>query len=64
LTKVLTCEYCKQHHKESPTHDGYHSSEHIYFSFKKKMFSNKKIKNKNEIKKLGDGVQLTGGLLS
>jgi hypothetical protein len=28
---------------------------HIYFSFKKKMFSNNKIKNKNEIKKLGEG---------
>jgi hypothetical protein len=27
LTKVLTCEYCKQHHEESPTHDGCHSSE-------------------------------------
>ena len=29
---------------------------HIYFSFKQKMFSNKKkikIKNKNEIKKIG-----------
>jgi hypothetical protein len=31
---------------------------------KKKCFQIKKIKNENEIKKLGDGVQLTGGLLS
>ena len=27
MSIVLTCEYCKQHHEESPTHDGYQSSE-------------------------------------
>ena len=27
IDQVLTCDYCKQHHEESPTYDGYHSSE-------------------------------------
>ena len=54
MTKVLTCEYCKQHHEESPTHDDYHSSEHIYFSFKKKKkFSNKENKKNKWNKKIG-----------